>query len=428
MKINISLLLIAILGLVSCVEDDGQNENGPVRNLKLKLTDIEVSDSSETQGSLEALERLDQTGDSQRIERGYAVEGEDTQVILYFSIPQDLNLSQINTIQLHSNVFLTAGQQVLAQVKNGNEYFPLATIERQSAPESASRQWRETYYKIDFVNSMSQSDQFAVVLSTKHRLDLDFVELIINSTRADTVDLPINQNWWRPQLGTPWHIQYVGDIAISDRFDIYNIDLFESSEEFISSLKARGKRVICYFSAGSYENWRPDESDFPDEVIGRRLSGWPGERWLNTRERGKLRPVMEARIKMAREKGCDGVDPDNVDGYINNTGFNLSYDDTLLYNRMIADLAHSYGLAVGLKNDVDQLEDLVDWYDFAVNEECFEYNECQEYTTFTSQGKPVYQIEYNNGTAEICSEAREIGMDSVHKNLNLDGWLDSCDF
>lgn len=40
------------------------------------------------------------------------------------------------------------------------------------------------------------------------------------------------------------------------------------------------------------------------------------------------------------------------------------------FNRMIARLAHERSLAVGLKNDVDQVEELVEDLDFAVNESC----------------------------------------------------------
>ena len=31
--------------------------------------------------------------------------------------------------------------------------------------------------------------------------------------------------------------------------------------------------------------------------------------------------------------GCDGVEPDNVDGYVNDTGFDLTAGDQLDFNR-----------------------------------------------------------------------------------------------
>jgi hypothetical protein len=48
----------------------------------------------------------------------------------------------------------------------------------------------------------------------------------------------------------------------------------------MAGLKSQGVFVMCYFSAGSFEDWRPDAVDFPSEVLGRN-NGWPGENWLN---------------------------------------------------------------------------------------------------------------------------------------------------
>lgn len=80
---------------------------------------------------------------------------------------------------------------------------------------------------------------------------------------------------------------------------------------------------------------------------------------------------MTSRMKLAVQKGCDAVDPDNMDGYTNDNGFKLTAAQQLKYNKFIADLAHKHNLAVGLKNDLNQIKDLVSSFDFAVNEQCF---------------------------------------------------------
>lgn len=49
--------------------------------------------------------------------------------------------------------------------------------------------------------------------------------------------------------------------------------------------------------------------------------------------------------------------------------------------------AHSRGLSVGLKNDVDQIHSLVSHFDWALNEECVQYNECNKYQPFFDAGK-----------------------------------------
>ncbi|MFP3534108.1 endo alpha-1,4 polygalactosaminidase, partial [Burkholderia sp. SIMBA_042] len=89
------------------------------------------------------------------------------------------------------------------------------------------------------------------------------------------------------------------------------------------TLKSQGKRVVCYFSAGSSENWRSDYSQFTAADQGNPLDGWAGERWLDTRS-ANVRRIMTARMDLAKSKGCDGIDPDNVDGYTNNPGLPLT--------------------------------------------------------------------------------------------------------
>ena len=107
---------------------------------------------------------------------------------------------------------------------------------------------------------------------------------------------------------------------------------------------------------------------------------------------------MSDRIALAASKGCDGVDPDNVDGYSNRTGFPLSYNSQLDYNRFLFDTAHDHGLAVSLKNDLGQIEDLVEYADFAVNESCHQWQECHLLTPFIEAGKPVLHIDYLYGS------------------------------
>jgi hypothetical protein len=135
---------------------------------------------------------------------------------------------------------------------------------------------------------------------------------------------------------------------------------------------------------------------------------------------------MGARIKLAAQKGCDAVDPDNMDGYTNTTGFPLSYADQIRYNTAIAVLAHQSGLAVSLKNDLDEVGDLVESFDFAVNEQCFEYHECDALSPFIDAGKAVFNIEYNLDTSQFCPQANARNFDSEKKRLKLDAWVKAC--
>lgn len=127
---------------------------------------------------------------------------------------------------------------------------------------------------------------------------------------------------WTPKVGDTWQIILShppilaeADTATTPNVSIFDIDLFDTPTETITQLHKLGKKVICYFSAGSYEDWRPDAKNFTDADKGKQLDGWPGEKWLNIGN-SNVRAIMKKRIELAKSKGCDGVDPDNVDGYV----------------------------------------------------------------------------------------------------------------
>ena len=232
---------------------------------------------------------------------------------------------------------------------------------------------------------------------------------------------------WRPAPGTRWQIQLSGALDVTVDAALYDVDLFDQPAAAMATLHALGRKAICYFSAGSYEDWRPDRDSFPAAAIGNPLQGWPGEWWLDVRAQA-VRDVMLARMDLAVQKGCDGVDPDNVDGYANSSGFPLTASDQLDYNRFLASAAHARGLGVGLKNDLEQIPDLIASFEWVVDEQCFQYDECNLLGPVTAAGKPVFEIEY--GTAAlattVCPKAAALGLETLVKNLALDAWRISC--
>ncbi len=244
-------------------------------------------------------------------------------------------------------------------------------------------------------------------------------EIDKNSTK------PINQiSYYKPDKKTSWQWQLNGTaINTSYDVDLYDIDLFDNSQELIKEIHDKGKKVICYFSAGSFEDWREDANKFPAEILGEKLDGWEGEKWLDIRST-KLYPIMKSRLDLAKQKGCDGVEPDNVDGYTNPNGFNLTSDDQLKYNIFLANEAHKRGLSIGLKNDLDQINILQPYFDFSVNEQCHEYNECDTLTPFIKANKPVFNAEYatkyKKDHSKLCQDSLKLGLQTLILPLDLD--------
>ncbi|MFE9764814.1 endo alpha-1,4 polygalactosaminidase [Streptomyces sp. NPDC005808] len=249
--------------------------------------------------------------------------------------------------------------------------------------------------------------------------------LLLAGCSPDTPDTPDAPRRWQPRPGTAWQWQLSGPVDTSVEVPVYDIDGFENSAAVVKSLHADGRKVICYINAGSWEDYRPDQKAFPAAVLGKG-NGWEGERWLDIRQLDVLRPIMAKRMDMCRSKGFDAVEPDLLDGYTNETGFPLTAAHQLAYNRMIADLAHDRGLAVGLKNDLEQIPQLVDDFDFAVNEECAEFSECASLTPFVKARKAVFHVEYDVPTGKFCPTADRLGLDSMLKRLSLDAWRQAC--
>lgn len=225
---------------------------------------------------------------------------------------------------------------------------------------------------------------------------------------------------WAPSPETTWQWQLSGPLDDSVPAQIYDVDLFTTSTAQVQRLHALGRRVICYLDAGSSEPARPDSASYPPVLLGRPLDGWPDEHWLDIRRLDLLAPLIAARLDLCAAKGFDGVEPDNVDGFGNDTGFPLTAADQGRFNARVAELAHQRGLAVGLKNDLDQVGELQPAFDFAVNEQCVQYDECDSLAPFVRAGKAVFHVEYDLPTARFCPITGPLGFSSMKKNLNLD--------
>ena len=247
------------------------------------------------------------------------------------------------------------------------------------------------------------------------------------SNRAGDFDFALGTpEIWQPTPGTSWQWQLSGTIDTSFTVQMYDVDLEETAQAVIDGLHAAGRKVICYFSPGSWENYRSDAAAFPESVKGNVMDGWPDERWLDIRQLDVLSPIMERRLDLAVQKHCDGVEPDNIEGYNNVTGFPLTYLDQQTYNTWLAKAARSRGLSIGLKNDLGQIGDLLPFYNWALNEQCFQYDECAPLTAFVAANKAVFGVEYSGNTTTFCPKANALNFDWLKKHLALDASRVAC--
>ncbi|WP_017539532.1 endo alpha-1,4 polygalactosaminidase [Nocardiopsis halophila] len=278
------------------------------------------------------------------------------------------------------------------------------------------------------------------------------------------------EDWWTPAPGEvaswEWQLEEPYDLSVDAQ--MYDLDLFEVAPAgaelhypggevvevpagplagAVGELHAREPRpvVICYIDTGAYEHYRPDArmypgyeedlEDVPDRPAapaeGSALgwsSGWEQERWLDIRvsERDAWTDVVWARFDLARELGCDGVEPDQNNPLGNDPGFPVTVEDQNSWYVELAEQAHARGLSVGMKNGHDRpgaSAELAEHFDWALPEECVEFGECEALKPFIDQGKAVFAVDYRGGVdeEEACREYARLGFDGMVKDLHPNG-------
>ena len=85
-----------------------------------------------------------------------------------------------------------------------------------------------------------------------------------------------------------------------------------------------------------------------------------------------------------------------------------------------------------MKNDGEQVGDLLPYFDWALTEDCFVDGWCQEMEPFIAAGKAVFAAEYTDQitaadfAAQVCPQAQRLGFSAILKHRDLDGWLQVC--
>jgi hypothetical protein len=224
-------------------------------------------------------------------------------------------------------------------------------------------------------------------------------------------------------VGMTWQWVLQGNVDTTVNAQLFDIDGFDNTAATVASIHAKGAKAVCYISAGTFENWRPDAALFPTSVEGR-SNGWPGEKWLDIRNLSVLQPIMTARVAMCKSKGFDAVEFDNVDGYTNSTGFPLTSTQQITYNTMLANAARAAGLGAFLKNDTDQATTLQPLFDAVISEQAYQYGD--DYSIFPANGKAWFDTEYRTKTTGTCSWATTNHVSLIFKALALTNVRSTC--
>lgn len=215
--------------------------------------------------------------------------------------------------------------------------------------------------------------------------------------------------------------------------DVVDIDAFGATPELIANLKAQGKTVIAYISVGSVENYRSDANQFPEEVIGNVYEGYENENWLDISNIDALSSILKARFDMVKAKGFDGIEPDNIDGYQNNSGFSLNKADALAFCRWLIKEAHDRELSIGQKNAPELIPELVDEFDWMLTESAIKQGWHTSTVPYITQNKAVFTTEYDDVTTldqfknNACTIANQNNFSALYKHRILNNVAIYCD-
>jgi len=188
---------------------------------------------------------------------------------------------------------------------------------------------------------------------------------------------------WDWQIGRVAPLQRAGGRAV----DIYDIDGFLTTPAQVRAIHDRWQaatlphpRAVCYLDM-AWEDYRPDASPgryFPAATLGNVYFGFPQERWVDFRQLGALKPMLDERIRMCAAKGFDTVELDDIDSFDppSVTGFHLTPGDAQNFLAFAFNEIHRYGMTGLWKNSP-----LLSWWgrryaDGAVVEECYRYHQC----------------------------------------------------
>jgi len=268
------------------------------------------------------------------------------------------------------------------------------------------------------------------------------------------IDGPPVAEWWQPKVGEVknWDIQLSavpGAVDVSVPRLMYDLDLWavvpaQTTINYddgapvtvpagplagmIAQLHGRTPStiVICHVDTGLLDLTLPDAKKFPGykadpkqipdnpqapapgtvtgapeagSAIGWSL-GVASQRLLDIREasRGAWTKYMFKRFDLAKQIGCDGVEPSHNDVAVYANGFPAGATDSFSWYTEVATQGHMRKLSTGMKNG-DTVPSQPDMeapnFDWMMVERCGEFDTCDATRSFINLGKPVFAIDYN---------------------------------
>lgn len=223
---------------------------------------------------------------------------------------------------------------------------------------------------------------------------------------ASAVDVPIDK--FDYQLGGAYPPPTGVRIVFRDRLDA----------------PAAGKYNVCYINGfQAQESERQWWNHNHPNLLLRDASGrvvvdvnW-NEALLDIRTAAKRSALLSIEGKWidgCAAKGFKAVDPDNLDSYTRSHGL-LTAAQAVAFAKLLINRAHQKGLAISQKNSAELVGRAP--FDFAVTEQCQQYNECGVFKSF--YGGKILDIEYTDSAFNAACASSGRTWPVIRRDLNL---------
>jgi len=264
--------------------------------------------------------------------------------------------------------------------------------------------------------------------------------------------IPVGNVSWQWVLNHPLSLSNPSDMGTNDYLPdgspapaptLFDIDAIINPASTVAALHARGDHVICYIEAGSAGDYYSASQEgigtsYYDQlqaagVLGNTLPGYSAERFVNITSPTAV-SIVEAEIQQqCGAKGFDAVETDldeTYTGYDGSTGFPLTESNEQTFLTTLANYIHGLGMGWIAKNLVDTgdhfattMEPLADGL---LTENCNQWNQCGQASTYIANGKGVFNAEYNLSTSQFCPADDAAGIDGAKIDSSVDGYRQPC--
>jgi len=478
------LFVGALLISTSFLQAHAQTLSGPsYSEWRISPASITVQQGTYT-GSVTALATKDQTGTQNTpadyVQFG-TPGGQQFSGYLSFTAPAGITLSQTTSIQLMANVLapqdtVDSWEYSIYNWKNaayealGNQNHCGGSTGLHTCRDDSGSflDWRWNQYnangdatKSDYVNSGTREIRIQLASSnaSSHE-DIDWISVAAyTSSGTGTIFYPPTNFRWQYQLsasasdGTSYPttqginttvcaVPYTGGSCVQPMiidFDFYEDQNIAGTNNYlyttgaVNSLHSLSKKAIGYVDAGDAEQFRPDYQQYVDFdnacsgcLIGNPFSGFRNEYMLNiNNDKGQadfIRKMISARTDRVAANGFDAVEYDVLANYENRSGFTITDATQAAFNISLAGIAHNHFLSVPLKSDVDQATEsaIEAAFDFVIDEQCNQYSQCGNYSSWTAAGKSILNVEYKLSTGKFCPADNSANFNGIAKSYSLD--------